>query len=258
LGRPGWHIECSAMSVRSLGQPFDIHTGGVDLIFPHHENEIAQITAGNSKDYAKFFVHNEHLLVDGKKMSKSLNNFFTLRDIREKGYDPQAFRLMVLQAHYRSQSNFTWENLEAAQNRLKSLQEMADLRWQAYDANDGHESQKDAYKLWMASVAEPLTNDINTPEALAVLSQVESKIKERLVAIADREAFELLLTQLETTLGLSLFNDDISKEQKALLSDRQQARDKHDWTEADKTRDKLKEQGIGVRDTEQGQIWFRV
>ena len=149
-------------------------------------------------------------------------------------------------------------NLQAAQNRLKSLQEMADLRWQAYDANDGHESQKDAYKLWMASVAEPLTNDINTPEALAVLSQVESKIKERLVAIADREAFELLLTQLETTLGLSLFNDDISKEQKALLSDRQQARDKHDWTEADKTRDKLKEQGIGVRDTEQGQIWFRV
>ncbi len=102
------------MSVGNLGQPFDIHTGGIDLIFPHHENEIAQSTASESDPaYARFFVHSEHLLVDGKKMSKSLNNFYTIKDITDKGYHPLAFRLMVLQSHYRSQSNFTWENLEA-------------------------------------------------------------------------------------------------------------------------------------------------
>lgn len=121
-GRPGWHIECSAMSTTLLGQPFDIHTGGVDLIFPHHENEIAQSTAGISEDYlAKLFFHNEHLLVDGKKMSKSLNNFYTLEDITEKGFDPLAFRLMVLQSSPKNQANFSWEILGAAQNRFNKL-----------------------------------------------------------------------------------------------------------------------------------------
>src|SRR3989344_6415054 len=129
-GRPGWHIECSAMSLAKLGPPFDIHTGGGDFIFPHHENEIAQSTAGNGAILANYFFHNEHLLVDGKKMSKSLNNFYTLEDIRKNGYDPLAFRLMVLQSHYRSQNNFTWENLNAAANRIKHWQAVADLRWQ--------------------------------------------------------------------------------------------------------------------------------
>src|SRR5690606_9057256 len=131
-GRPGWHIECSAMSEAALGLPFDIHTGGVDLIFPHHENEIAQSTAANGQDLmAKIFFHNEHVLVDGKKMSKSLGNFITLKDIKAKGFDPMAFRLLVLQSHYRSQSNFTWEILESAQNRLDELRAWADLRYQS-------------------------------------------------------------------------------------------------------------------------------
>ncbi|HSX27221.1 MAG TPA: cysteine--tRNA ligase [Patescibacteria group bacterium] len=258
-GRPGWHIECSAMSVDNLGQPFDIHTGGVDLIFPHHENEIAQSTALHSDPiYARYFVHNEHLLVDGKKMSKSLNNFFTLRDIQEKGYDPLAFRLMMLQAHYRSQTNFTWDNLEAAQNRLKSLREMADLRWQVIEPKDGEASQEDAYKVWIAAIAKPLLNDLNTPEALAVLSQVENKVKEQLVSSADRQAFELFITQLETTLGLSLFSEDISKTQKDLLKQRQAARDKKQWAPSDKLRDELIQQNLGIRDTDYGQIWFRL
>jgi cysteinyl-tRNA synthetase len=121
-GRPGWHIECSAMSAAKLGQPFDIHTGGVDLIFPHHENEIAQSTAGKDENYlARVFFHNEHLLVDGKKMSKSLNNFYTLDDIKKRGFDPLAFRLLVLQSSPKSQSNFSWEIMQAAQNRFNKL-----------------------------------------------------------------------------------------------------------------------------------------
>src|SRR5205807_865800 len=106
-GRPGWHIECSAMSTKYLGQPFDLHTGGIDLIFPHHENEIAQSQAAAGQPLARFFVHNEHLLIDRAKMSKSLHNFYTLADIIKRGFDPLAFRLLMLSAHYRTQQNFT-------------------------------------------------------------------------------------------------------------------------------------------------------
>jgi cysteinyl-tRNA synthetase len=255
LGRPGWHIECSVMSVNSLGQPFDIHTGGVDLIFPHHENEIAQSTAGKGDVYAKYFVHNEHLLVDGKKMSKSLGNFYTLQDIRERGFKPLAFRLMVLQSHYRSQSNFTWDNLEAAARRLQGLRALASLRWQTIDKpSDG-----EAYATWTAAIAEPLTKDLNTPESLATLSQVQAKIEESLVSTKDRPAFEKFLTQLDTTFGLDLSEEaDITTEQKEILTRRQKARDDKGWAKSDELRNQLKEQGIGVRDTAHGQIWHRL
>ena len=130
IGRPGWHIECSAMSMHLLGEPFDIHTGGIDLIFPHHENEIAQSTAGKKDDiYAKYFCHNEHVLVGNQKMSKSLNNFFTLKDLAEKHIDPLAFRLLILQSHYRNQANFNWDILEAATARLKDIRNFAVLSY---------------------------------------------------------------------------------------------------------------------------------
>lgn len=155
-GRPGWHIECSAMSVKELGQPFDIHTGGVDLIFPHHENEIAQSTAcGNETKLATMFFHNEHLLVDGKKMSKSLNNFITLNDIVDKGFSPMAFRLMVLQSNPHNQANFSWDILQAAQNRYEKLagpdqsgeltteqQELINRRKEARSSKDWDEADK--------------------------------------------------------------------------------------------------------------------
>ena len=122
LGRPGWHIECSAISTDALGQPFDIHTGGVDLMFPHHENEIAQSTADqDSPAYSEVFLHNEHILVDNQKMSKSLGNSYTLDDILEHSFQPLAFRLLVLQSHYRKQADFTWEILDSAQKRLTEL-----------------------------------------------------------------------------------------------------------------------------------------
>lgn len=253
-GRPGWHIECSVMSVSKLGQPFDIHTGGVDLIFPHHENEIAQSTAGGGDVYAKYFFHNEHLLVDGKKMSKSLDNFFTLQDIREKGYDPLAFRLMVLQSHYRSQSNFTWDNLGAAQNRLKSFRDMADIIHQPLAAE--RKMNRYAHKV---NLQKALEEDINVPMMLALLSEIASDITDSSIHPDEVASFSDFLSFLDTVLGLALADrQDISDEQKALITQRQKARADKDWAESDRIRDELQKQGIGVRDTDAGPVWSRV
>ena len=120
-GRPGWHIECSAMSMKYLGESFDIHSGGVDLIFPHHTNEIAQSEGATGKRFVKYWIHNEHLLVNGRKMSKSLGNFFTLRDLLKKGHSPMAIRYVLLSTHYRQQLNFTEESLKSAENTIQRL-----------------------------------------------------------------------------------------------------------------------------------------
>lgn len=258
-GRPGWHIECSAMSSANLGQPFDIHTGGVDLIFPHHENEIAQSTAGkDDKLYAKYFVHNEHLLVDGRKMSKSLNNFFTLRDIVEKGYDPLAFRLMILQSHYRNQSNFTWENLEAAQNRLNDLRAWADLRHQP-SADTMPYDLDDLFKETRQSVHAAMSDDMDTPQALAALSKLVNYMQTIPIPGTEGAHTNGTLKMLDDLLGLNISDrPDISNEQKALIKQRQQARDDKEWHKSDEIRDQLQQQGIGVRDTEHGPIWFRL
>jgi cysteinyl-tRNA synthetase len=255
-GRPGWHIECSVMSVNNLGQPFDIHTGGVDLIFPHHENEIAQSTAGKGSVYAKYFVHNEHLLVNGKKMSKSLNNFYTLQDVREKGYDPLAFRLVILQSHYRTQSNFTWDNLEAAQNRLSGYHAMADLQFQPVD------TERDswiAHNLDIENMLTAVQDDINTPLALSALSNFAAQAEENLINKEELETFKDLLKKIDNLFGLSLSDRlDVSEEQKLILTVRHKARLDKDWTKSDQLRDELKEQGIAVRDTSHGQIWHRL
>lgn len=249
-GRPGWHIECSVMSVNSLGMPFDIHTGGVDLIFPHHENEIAQSTAGKGNVYAKYFYHSEHMLVDGKKMSKSLNNFYTLQDIRERGFEPLAFRLLVLQSHYRSQTNFSWDNLEAAQNRLQHWREVADLTWQT--ENSGESDAKA-----VGDIVKTLQDDLNTPEAIANIESAITSIENSDIENVG-STVRYLVKIIEKTLGLDLTGSDITNEQKQTLKNRQKARDEKDFKKSDELRDQLKEQGIGVRDTKHGQIWFRI
>lgn len=246
LGRPGWHIECSVMSVNNLGMPFDVHTGGIDLIFPHHENEIAQSTAGKGDMYAKYFVHNEHLLVDGKKMSKSLGNFFTLRDIQERGYDPLAFRLMALQSHYRNQSNFTWDNLDAAQNRLQNWRAAFDLLW-----------QRDVLGDELADISSELidivSEDLATP---AVVARIDAYFDEADAASA-MPARDTLVT-IRDTLGLDLLGEDISGEQRALVKQRENARLNKDWKKSDQFRDVLKEQGIILKDTANGTLWYRI
>lgn len=258
LGRPGWHIECSAMSIEALDQPFDIHTGGVDLIFPHHENEIAQSTAGNKEEYAKFFVHNEHLLVDGRKMSKSLNNFYTLEDVKERGYDPLAFRLLVLQSHYRSQSNFTWENLEAAQNRLKDLRAWADLRHQPSITTMPEELDL-MWRDTLQSIKDAVADDLNLPQALASLGKHMDYMQQQRIPSKDGKYSDGALRLVDAIFGLGLDSrPDITDTQKQLLKKRDQARQSKEWEESDKLRSNLEEQGIGIRDTDHGQIWFRI
>ncbi len=252
-GRPGWHIECSAMSEATLGLPFDIHTGGIDLIFPHHENEIAQSTAGSDQNVmATIFFHNEHLLVDGKKMSKSLGNFLTLNNIRSKGIDPLAFRLTILQSHYRSQSNFTWEALEAANTVLQDIRAWADLRFQ----NLSSSTLKEYYEETMPLILEAMQDDLRTPEAIAHLVGMVKKAGE---IGADSVIIGGILPVIESLFGLNLLErQDINQPQSALLRQRAEARAQKDWARSDQLRDELKSQDIAVRDSDQGQVWSRI
>ncbi|KKW06765.1 MAG: Cysteine-tRNA ligase [Parcubacteria group bacterium GW2011_GWA2_49_16] len=252
-GRPGWHIECSAMSVKYLSQPFDIHTGGVDLIFPHHENEIAQSSSAGGQPLAKYFLHGEHLLVDDHKMSKSLKNFYTIDDILSKGFDPLAFRLLVLQVHYRHQLNFTWRSLESAQAFLQRLQTWADLKFQP---KLGH--KKDVgmnYTKILTSIKQSLSDDLNSGQGLAILSGLVNRAEQEGV---DTNKLQLLLEQLDELLGLDLAQrSDISNSVKDLISARETARKKSDWARADELRKKLSTEGIELNDTPHGPVWTR-
>ncbi len=255
-GRPGWHIECSAMSKACLDQPFDVHTGGVDLIFPHHENEIAQSTANGPKHLANYFLHNEHLLVDSQKMSKSLNNFITLDDIKNKGYDPLAFRLLMLQAHFSSQAHFSWDNLEAAANRLADYRAMAVLRWQG--RNVTYDAGTFALEDVGANIASRLADNLSSPQALALLSNVSTQLQTVHLEVNMIDHFENMLKDIDNLLGLDLYSQpDITSEQKSLISKREAAREAERWEESDNIRNQLKSQNILIKDAPTGTIWFR-
>ncbi len=250
-GRPGWHIECSAMSTDQLGQPFDIHTGGVDLMFPHHENEIAQSTAGKDEEYARYFMHNEHLLVENRKMAKSEGSYITLPDIEKRGFDPLAFRLLTLQAHYRSRLNFTWDSLGGAQAFLRGLQAFADLRFQISPEAPALDLQ--AHKQ---DIREILADDVDTPRALAALSGLVDKV----AAVSSEQSgeFDDLLSFLDDVFGLKLAErGDITPEQKELIHQRDQAKQERDYPRADALRDQLREQNIILGDTPYGTTWQR-
>lgn len=251
-GRPGWHLECSAMSEKLLGVPFDIHTGGVDLKFPHHENEIAQSCGAlGTETFANTFVHMSHILVDGRKMSKSLNNFYTLRDIEERGFDPMAFRLLVLSGHYRSEINFTWEILEAAQNRLHRWRAAFDMRWQEYLAKD---SAIIGYEI-IDKIQEELEDDLNTPGAIA---QIDAAVKTIESGSICGRCIEELGEGIRDLLGVDLLGADVTPEQAKLLGQRIDAKEAKDFAKSDRLRDELKKQGIELRDDARGQIWRRM
>ena len=253
-GRPGWHIECSVMSRIELGQPFDIHTGGIDLAFPHHENEIAQSTAtSDNPTYASTFVHNEHVLVDGKKMAKSANNFYTLADLKDRGVDPLAFRLLVLQSHYRKPTNFSLENAQAAQNRLQHWRNIAALRHQTHYKHDG-----DIPSLaTIGKIREAISDDLNTPEALRLIDETFSVLESHNLATLDHDAIVQLLQAIDDMLGLQLLDTtpDITDDQKQLVLEREKARNEKDWARSDELRDELEKQNIAVRDTPNGTVW---
>lgn len=253
-GRPGWHIECSVMSRQGLGQPFDIHTGGIDLAFPHHENEIAQSTAGHDDPrYAQFFIHNDHILVDGKKMAKSAKNFYTLADIIAHGADPLAFRMLVLQSHYRKPTNFSFDNLEAAQNRLQHWRNVAALRWQVTGTNDNPTSILQTKDL----ILQALYNDLDTPDALAIVDGFFTWYESMPPTTVSRASLEHILSLIDAVLGLKLLDTtpDITDDAKQLLAERAAARADKNWQRSDELRDQLTQQGIAVHDTGDGQIW---
>jgi cysteinyl-tRNA synthetase len=253
-GFPGWHLECSVIAYETLGPEIDIHTGGIDHIPVHHTNEIAQTEAVTGRPFAHFWLHNNHLKVDGNKMAKSLGNIYTLQDIIDHGFDLNAFKLLILGKHYRTEGNFTWENLVAAANRLKNYQAMADQRWQprpnGLEPNDINDFKQ---KLQTA-----LEDDLNTPQALVVLSELQDAIDNSGISTSCQEPYGELLNWLDNLFALGLSErTDINDNQKQLIIDREEARQHKDWTRSDRLRDQLAEQGITIRDTNHGTIWQR-
>jgi cysteinyl-tRNA synthetase len=255
-GFPGWHLECSVMARELLGDQIDIHSGGIDHIPVHHTNEIAQSEAVTGKQFSNYWLHNNHLKVEGEKMAKSIGNIYTLQDLTDKGFDLEAFKLMILSKHYRTEGNFTWDILKASQNRLSSYRAMADHVWQA--SEDGAVSIDDI-EWAQANIRFALQNDLSTPQALTVLSQLEDAITTKGIAKASQAAFKAFLDWIDDVLGLTLSKRaDISNEQQLLIKERQEARDDQNWEIADRLRNQLLEQGIEIKDTPRGQIWNRV
>lgn len=244
-GFPGWHLECSAIIHSTLGEPIDIHTGGVDHIGTHHTNEIAQTEAAYGVKLANYWMHNEHLLIDGQKMSKSKANYYTLKDVIDRGYDPLALRLLFLQSHYRSQANFSWEALDGAQASLKNLQAWADSSKQtALPAMD-----HTAIQRLQSEIKARMSDDLNSAQALAQISEFVDKAAPS----------EELLREIDNILGLGLSRrSDLMPDQKALIEERERARQAKDWNRSDELRNKLVEDGIELNDTPSGPLWRRI
>lgn len=241
-GFPGWHIECSAMSIKYLGMPFDVHTGGIDHIPVHHENELAQSLGCCGEYHARFWLHSDFLTVDGGKMSKSLGNLFTLDDLIAKGFDPIAYRYFILSAHYRTRINFTWEALEAAQNALRRLRQIV-REWENPEIGCAEYEQK---------FLDAINQDINISQALAVMWQMveDEKMPTSARAQSLLKFDKVLGLGLEKYVGKKL---EISDEVLDLLQDREQAREQKDWNESDRLRDEIKQRGFIVEDTAKGQ-----
>ena len=251
-GRPGWHIECSAMSMKYLGETLDIHAGAVDLIFPHHENEIAQSEATTGKKFAKYWLHGEHLLVNNQKMSKSLNNFYTLRDLENK-FNPLAFRYLILTAHYRSKLNFTWKSLEAAANALNNL--IDNLR-QITDNQRPTTHDKKQIKIYEQKFLTAINDDLNTPKAIAIVWQVikdnrlSNSAKKNLILSFDK-VFGLEL-DLPTGRQGKIKPIKIPQNIKDLVSKREKSRANKQFIQADGLRKKIEELGYKIEDTNYG------
>lgn len=264
-GIPGWHIECSAMAMKYLGETIDIHTGGIDHIPVHHTNEIAQSEAATGKRFANYWLHNAHLLSGGTKLSKSLGNSYTLDDLHEHGFTAMDFRMFILQSHYRTETNFTWDNLSAAHNRLKRWQDIAALRWQVHDTlqnDDDKDARHDINSQILTAphaALEALQNDLNAPEALVAIERTMDEIEITPIKTIQHSALVQFAEWIDETLGLRLAEStpDITDEQKRSIIERRHARDNKDWVASDRLRDKLLEDGIVLRDTPSTTIWTR-
>ena len=264
-GRPGWHLECSVMSKKYIGDIIDIHAGGEDLIFPHHENEIAQSEAANDKEFARYWMHNGFLNIDNKKMSKSLGNFFTVREVAEK-YDLQVLRFFMLSAHYRSPLNFSADLMEASKNGLERIVNAADnLKFlmgnaKAEAITDAEAENFAKTEEFVAGFEKAMDDDFNTADAVAAIFDLVKYINTTTDAESSKEYLQKLfdlLVKLTGVLGLivdkkeEILDEDIEK----LIEERQAARKAKDFARADAIRDELLEKGIILKDTREGVQW---
>ena len=266
-GRPGWHIECSAMNWRYLGDTIDIHCGGQDLIFPHHENEIAQSECFTGKPFAHYWMHNGYINVDNVKMSKSLGNFFTVRDVAEKyGYEP--IRYLLISAQYRSPINYSTDIIEqciAALNRLYTCRDSLDFELKnASDAeHDGDKAIIDGFDKYREQFISAMDDDLNTADAIASIFELVRDINTNVVGKTPSKALVegaiAMFDELTGVLGL-VYNrktETLDSDVEALIEARTNARKEKNWAEADRIRDQLKEMGIVLEDTAQGVKWHR-
>ena len=266
-GRPGWHIECSAMNWRYLGDTIDIHCGGQDLIFPHHENEIAQSECFTGKPFAHYWMHNGYINVDNVKMSKSLGNFFTVRDVAEKyGYEP--IRYLLISAQYRSPINYSTDIIEqciAALNRLYTCRDSLDFELKnASDAeHDGDKAIIDEFDKYREQFISAMDDDLNTADAIASIFELVRDINTNVVGKTPSKALVegaiAMFDELTGVLGL-VYNrktETLDSDVEALIEARTNARKEKNWAEADRIRDQLKEMGIVLEDTAQGVKWHR-
>ena len=263
-GRPGWHIECSAMALKYLGETIDIHSGGVDLIFPHHENEIAQSEAVTGKPFARFWLHSEHLMVEGRKMAKSLGNFYTLRDLLKMGYSPKAIRFLLLSTHYRQQLNFTFEALKAAEKTIERLQIFMERLKEANGTGCGKQIEKLMEKV-KEEFETALDDDLDINTALASLfefiREVNKLIDENKLSKQEARMVRELMLKFDKVLGVigeEEKEEELPKEIMELIRKREEARKRKEWETADQIREKLREMGIIIEDTPTGTKWRRV
>jgi len=260
-GRPGWHIECSAMSMKYLGETLDIHCGGVDNIFPHHENEIAQSEAATGKKFVNYWLHNEHLLVEGKRMAKRFGNYYTLRDLIKKGYDPTTVRYLLISTHYRQQLNFTFKGLDAAKSAVERLKNFA-RRLLEVNGKGSDGKVRLLIEKVKKDFEEAMDDDLNIGVALASLFDFVRDVN-RLMddnSLSREEAKEIykLIMRFDEVLGvigIVEIEKRLPKEAEELIRKREEARKAKDWETADKIREQLKDMGIIIEDTPQGVRW---
>jgi cysteinyl-tRNA synthetase len=262
-GRPGWHIECSAMSMKYLGETFDIHAGGIDLVFPHHENEIAQSEGATGKEFVRYWIHFEHLKVDGETMSKSKGNYYTFRDVAAKGYSAGAVRYFLLSVPYNKQINFTFEALAGAEKTLAGLRDFK-ARLNEAKASPGLNEQLHEATLLAAHEFEAgMDDDLNTSVALAVIHNLTRVVNTALARkkLQDENKTELLELLKRFDSVLNIFGDEsgemLDSEVQSLIDERQEARRRRDFARGDEIRQELASRGIILEDTKDGVRWKR-
>jgi cysteinyl-tRNA synthetase len=262
-GRPGWHIECSAMSMKYLGETFDIHAGGIDLVFPHHENEIAQSEGATGKQFVRYWIHFEHLKVEGETMSKSKGNYFTFRDIAAKGYSPAAIRYFLLSVPYNKQLNFTFDALAGAEKTVAGLRDFRARLGEAKTSPGMNEALHDVTLRAAQEFEDGMDDDLNTSVALAVIHNLTRDVNTALTRkkVHDDNKGELLdlLKRFDTVLNIfgTEEREMLDAEIQSLIDERQEARRRRDFARGDEIRDELAGRGIILEDTKDGVRWKR-